>query len=175
MGRRFVVIEEHLSVRCPSCGAVDVDARNAHICPRCGAQVIQHQPLLHATSRTLKRPRISHQVENRRTVHCGKELRIYIVITIRSLRDAPNRVYRDKSILLNVTHAYPHAQVHLRGGSADDDGSAALTSEARKRKHYACPGHVSFDERSQKLCHFSGGKLWAHRCRRQQLCRPASS
>ena len=31
------------------------------------------------------------------------------------------------------------------------DGSAARTSEARKRQHYARPGHVSFDERSFKL------------------------
>ena len=66
-------------------------------------------------------------------------------------------MYRDKSILLNVTHAYPHAQVHLRGGSADDDGSAALTSEARKRQHYARSGHVSFDERSHKLATLAVG------------------
>ena len=74
-----------------------------------------------------------------------------IVIRRGSLRDAPNREYRDKSILLDVTHADPQAQVHLRGGSADHDGSAASTSEARKRQHYARPGHVSFDERSHKL------------------------
>ena len=43
------------------------------------------------------------------------------------------------------------AQVHLRGGSADHDGSAASTSEARQRQHYARPGHVSFDERNHKL------------------------
>ena len=42
--------------------------------------------------------------------------------------------------------------MHLRGGSsADHDGSAASTFEARKRQHYARPGHVSFDERSHKL------------------------
>ena len=41
--------------------------------------------------------------------------------------------------------------MHLRGGSADHDGSAASTSEARKRQHCARPGHVSFDERSHKL------------------------
>ena len=74
-----------------------------------------------------------------------------IVIRRGSLRDAPNREYRDKSILLDVTHADPQAQVHPRGGSADHDGSAASTSEVRKRQHYARPGHVSFDERSHKL------------------------
>ena len=30
-------------------------------------------------------------------------------------------------------------------------GSAASTSEARKRNHYARDGHVSFDERSHKI------------------------
>ena len=48
-----------------------------------------------------------------------------------------------------MTHADP--QVHLRNGSAINDGTAAQTSEARKRQHYARPGHVSFDESSFKL------------------------
>ena len=74
-----------------------------------------------------------------------------IVIRRGSLRDAPNREYRDKSILLDVAHADPRAQVHLRGGSADHDGSAASTSEARECQHYARPGHASFDEQSHKL------------------------
>ena len=74
-----------------------------------------------------------------------------IVIRRGSLRDAPNREYRDKSILLDVTHADPQAQVYLRGGSADHDGSDASTFEARKRQLYARPGRVSFDERSHKL------------------------
>ena len=50
-----------------------------------------------------------------------------------------------------MTHADPQTQVHLRSGSATSDGTAAQTSEARKRQHYARPGHVSFDERSFKL------------------------
>ena len=80
-----------------------------------------------------------------------RNLRMDIVIRRGSLRDAPNREYRDKPILRDVTHADPQAQVHIPGGSADDDGSAASTSEARKRQHYARPGHVSFDKRSHKL------------------------
>ena len=39
----------------------------------------------------------------------------------------------------------------MRAGSADRNGSAASTSEARKRNHYARPGQVFFDERSYKL------------------------
>ena len=39
----------------------------------------------------------------------------------------------------------------MRAGSPDRDGSAASISEARKRSHYARPGQVSFDERSNIL------------------------
>ena len=74
-----------------------------------------------------------------------------IVVRRGGLRDAQNREYREKSILLDVTHADPQAQVQLRGGSANHDGSAAPTSEARKRQHCARPGHASFDERSHEL------------------------
>ena len=64
IGRCFMGIEEHVAVRCPCCDATDVDTRHARICPRAGAQVKQHQPLLHAMSRTLKRLGIPHQVES---------------------------------------------------------------------------------------------------------------
>ena len=151
MGIRFPGIEEHVAVRCPCCDAVDVDTRHARICPRSGAQVNQHQPLLHAISRTLKRLGISHQVESGEPFTAERNLRMDIVIMRGGLRDAPNTEYRDQSILLDVTHVDPQAQVHLRGGSADHDGSAASTSEARKRQHYARPGHVSVDERGHKL------------------------
>ena len=150
-GKAFHWIEEHVAVRCPCCDAVDVDTRHARICPRAGAQVNQHQPLVHAISRTLKRLGIRHQVESGEPFTADRNLRMDIVVRRGGLRDAPNREYREKSILLDVTHADPQAQIHLRGGSADHDGSAASTSEARKRQHYARPGHVSFDERSHKL------------------------
>ena len=65
--------------------------------------------------------------------------------------DAPNREYREKSILIDVTHIDPQAHVPLRGGSADHDESAASASGARKSQHYARPGHLSFDERSNEL------------------------
>lgn len=44
-----------------------------------------------------------------------RSLRMYIVVGRRGLQDAPNREYRDKSILLDVTHADSQAQVPLRG------------------------------------------------------------
>ena len=73
-----------------------------------------------------------------------------IVIRRRGLRDAPNREYTDKSSCW-TSPTQLQAQVHLRGDSADHDGSDASTSEALKRQHYARPRHVSFDERSHKL------------------------
>ena len=56
------------------------------------------------------------------------------------LLNASNLEYRNKSILLlDVTHADPQAQVHVRTGSADHDKSAASTSKARKRQRYTRP------------------------------------
>ena len=144
-------IEEHVARRCPCCDAVDVDTRHAHIFPVAGAQVNQHQPRVHAISRTLKRLGVLHQVESGEAFMVDRNLRMDIVVRRSGLRDAPNREYREKSILLDVTHADPHAQVHRRGGSADHDGSPAPTSEVRKRQHYARPGHVPLDERSHNL------------------------
>ena len=80
-----------------------------------------------------------------------RNLRMDIVIERGGLRDATSSEYRNKAILLDITHADPQARVHMRAGSADRDGSAASTSEARKRNHYARAGQVSFDERSHKL------------------------
>lgn len=59
--------------------------------------------------------------------------------------------FRHKSILIDVTYTDTQAGVHLRGERADQDGSAASTSGARKRNHSARGGQVSFDERSSML------------------------
>ena len=74
-----------------------------------------------------------------------------IVVRRGGLRDALNRENGEKFILLDVTHAHPQAQVHLRGGSADHDRSAASTSEARKLQHYARTGHVSLTNAATSL------------------------
>ena len=87
-------------------------ASHARICPRSGAQVNQRQPLLHAISRTLKWLGISHQVESGEPFTAERNLRMDI-IRRGSLRDAPNREYRDKSVLLDVIHADPQTQVHV--------------------------------------------------------------
>lgn len=74
-----------------------------------------------------------------------------IVVRRGGLESPPNREYSDKFILLDVTQVDPHEQVHLRGGRADHDESAAFTCQARKRQHYAHPGHVPFDEWGRTL------------------------
>ena len=151
IGWRFPGMEEPLAARCPCCEATDVNTRHARICHRSGAQVSQHQPLVHALFRTFKRLSIRHQVESGAPFNADRNLRMEIVIERGGLRDATLPEYRNKAIRLDVTHADPQARVHMRGGSADRDGSAATTSEARKRNHYARVGQVSFDERSHKL------------------------
>ena len=140
MGSRFKGIEGHVAVTCPCCNAVDADIRQARNCPRAGAQVNQHYPLVHAMSRTLKRLGIRHQVKSGEPFTADRKLRMNIVVRRGGLRDAHNRGYRDKSVLPHVTHADPQAQIHLRGGSADHDGSAASTSEARKRQQLRSSG-----------------------------------
>ena len=60
-------LDEHVAVRWPCCDAVNVDTRHARTCPGAGAQVNQHQPLLHLISRTLKRLGVPHHL------HGGQE------------------------------------------------------------------------------------------------------
>ena len=62
----------------------------------------QHQPLLHAISRTLERLGVPHQVESGEPFTAERNLRMDIVVRRSGL---PNREYRGKSILLDVTHA----------------------------------------------------------------------
>ena len=94
---------------------------------------------------------VCHQVESGAPFNADRDLRMDIVIERRGLRDASASDFRHKSILIDVTYADPQSGVPLRAGSADQDESAASTSEARKPNHYARPGHVSFNERSHKL------------------------
>ena len=74
-------------------------------------------------------------------------------------RDAPNPEYRDKGNLRDGADTNPNARVHLLGGSAGYDGSAASTSEARKHQHYARPGQVSFDEGRHELATYEAKSL----------------
>ena len=89
MGRRFIGIEEHVAMSHPCCDAVNVDTRHARMCPRAGAQVNQHQPLLHMITRTLKRLGIPNQVESGEPFTADRNLRMNVAIS-RGFRDAPN-------------------------------------------------------------------------------------
>ena len=119
IGRCFMEVEECMPVRCPCCDAVDEDTRHARICPRAVEQVNQHQPLLHAIFRTLKRLEIPHQVETGEPLTVDGSLRVDVVVRREDLWDSSNREYMDTSVLLDVTQADPQAQVRLRGGCAD--------------------------------------------------------
>jgi len=156
--RRAIGIEEYLANGCPRChprGHSPINTQHARTCPRDGQQVNQHEPLKRALSSVLNSLSIKHDLESGAPFTTERNLSMDIVVRRGALRDASSPEYRNKGILLDVTHADPQAQVHLRGGSATNDGTAAQTSEARKRRHYARPGHVSFDERSFKLVTFA--------------------
>ncbi|CAB1119445.1 unnamed protein product [Ectocarpus sp. CCAP 1310/34] len=153
--RRALGVEEFLAERCPRChrgreGEI-ITTVHARTCRRDGAQVNMHEPLKYALSRALNGLRVKHDVESGAPFTGERNLSMDIVIRPGALTNASSPGYRNKGILLDVTHADPQAQVHLRNGSATSDGIAAQASEARKRQHYARPGHVSFDERSFKL------------------------
>ena len=98
-------MEEPLLARCPCCEATDVSTRHARTCHRAGTQVNQHQPVVHALSRTFKWLFIRYQVESGAPFNADRNLRIDIVIERGGLRDATSSEYRNKTILLDVTHA----------------------------------------------------------------------
>ena len=153
--RCFMGVEERVAVRLPCCDATDVETRHTRICPRAGAQMTQHQPFLHAISRILKLIGVSHQVESGEPFTAGRNFRMDIVVRRGGLRNARSPEYRDKPILVDVTHADSHAQVHLRAGSAGHDKPAASTSETRNCQQNARLGHESSDEPSHKLTTFA--------------------
>ena len=61
------------------------------------------------------------------------------------LRDAPNQGNTGtspSSFSTSPTQTRERRYTYLRGGSAEHDGSAVSTCEARKRQQYAHPGHM---------------------------------
>ena len=106
---------------------------HARTCPRDGAQVNMHEPLKYALSRALTGLGVKHDVETGAPFTGERNLSMDIVVRPGALSNASSSAYRHKEILLDVTHADPQAQVHLRNGSVTSDGTAAQASEARKR------------------------------------------
>ena len=76
-----------MAATCPACGAAGANARHARLCYRAGAQVNQHQLLIHATSRFLKRISVRHQVESDSPFNADGDLRMDIIIEGGGLRD----------------------------------------------------------------------------------------
>ena len=149
-------MEEFLATRCPCYGATGANTRHARLCHRSGAQVVQHQLLVHALSGTFKRMSTCHQVESGAPFNADRDLRMDMVIERGGLRDATASEYRNKAILLDVTYADPQAVGYMPlAGNTDRDGLAASKFEARKRNHYARPGQVSLDERNCCLLYTS--------------------
>ena len=116
-GWRHLRTEEHLAAACPACDAADANTRHARFFHRAGAQVNQHQPLVHATSRFLKRMSV-RQVESGAPFNADRDLRMDIVAERGGLRDSSASDFRHKNMLMDVTYADPQAGVHLRAGSA---------------------------------------------------------
>ena len=74
--------------------------------PNDDSRVNHRQPLHYSISHTLKRLGISPQVESGEPFTAERNLRMDSVIRRGSLRDAPNREYRDTSILLDGRYTY---------------------------------------------------------------------
>ena len=79
-GRRFLGMEEFLATRRPCCGATDADTRHARLCHQSGAHANQHQPLIHALSRTFKRMSIRQKVESGAPLNADRDLRMDMVV-----------------------------------------------------------------------------------------------
>ena len=68
------------AARCPCCNFVYADARHARLCPRAGAQVAQHQSLIHTMSRILRLLFIAHTVEGGASFLADPDVRMDVVI-----------------------------------------------------------------------------------------------
>ena len=73
-GRHFLGMEGFLATSCPCCRATEANTRHARLCHRSSAQVDQHEPLVHALSRTLERMSILHQVERGAPCNADRDL-----------------------------------------------------------------------------------------------------
>ena len=80
MGRRFQGVEESLPARYLCCKATDVITHHGCTCHRAGAQINQHQPLVHALSHAFRWLSIRHQVESGAPFNADRNVRMDVVI-----------------------------------------------------------------------------------------------
>ena len=173
MGRRFWGVEPRLAARGSCCSIIHADTHHARLCPRVGAQVAQHQPLINTLPDVFKRLSLAHSVEDGAPFLPDRDLRMSTVVLTSKLRDASIPVDLRKGLFIDGNFANPQAMVHLRNGNDDADGSAASCAEGRKSVHYVRPDHTSFEDQSYKPHHSRGGKIWAPRQEWQLIRRPA--
>lgn len=117
MGRTIPDVEEDVAPTCPRRKAVDIYMGRSKIYP--GAvtpQFIQHQPLLHATSRTLNRLGVPRSVKSGEPFTADRSPRMNVVFGRGGLREAPFCAFGDDAILVDSTHADPQLHIHLNGG-----------------------------------------------------------
>lgn len=98
----------------------------ARIGPGAGVQTKQHEPLLHAISYTLKRLGIPYQVESGESFTVNRNLRTDIVARSNGLRNAPKRLYWNKSLLLDVTHVAHKHRYPCEEAVLDETGHLSL-------------------------------------------------
>ena len=73
---------------CPACSAADANTRHARLRHCTGEKVSQHQLLVHATSRLLKRMSVRHQTESGAPFNADRDVRTDIVVEREGLQDA---------------------------------------------------------------------------------------
>ena len=101
-GRGFLDIEEFLAARCPCCSAAESNTRHERLCHGSGAQVNQHEPLVHALSCTFKSMPFCHQVESGTIFRANMDFRLDVVIQAGGLQDDTTSECRNKAISLHV-------------------------------------------------------------------------
>ena len=116
----MLAIEEDVVLTCSCCSVVGIHTQCAITCPRAGAQMNQHQPLLHATARTVRWMGVPPSVESGElfTVGINKKLENGRKYISENEWDAPSRDAHKNSILSDSILTGPQARVNLRGGSA---------------------------------------------------------
>lgn len=122
--------------RCPRCYATDASMYHEQLLCRSSTQINMHQSVVHELSRKITLASIRLKGGSGCALNTVKDRRMGNMIERGGLRDGT---------------AVPQAVGNMRARSADQDRLAASKSEARGRRHYARPGHVSSDEPNSKL------------------------
>lgn len=145
MGQKILGIEQQSAPKCSNRRVQNAHAPHAPICPKSSSALAVGPRYLESLEATFFEA-------SRRTwilVHRPSGLQDEHYDPCRRPRSANRPAYRNKGLITDVIFPGLQAAVHLPNGTTTIDGSAPATFHARKRAHYARPGHVSFDESLQ--------------------------